>query len=74
MGFAPHSTSDKKFIEQTRLPVESLENILWELTWIAQIFPPTSGLGFLGWIFGNLWVWFFGIYEMDNVSIEVTIE
>ena len=74
MGFAPHSTSDKKFIEQNRLPVESLENILWELTWIAQIFGPTSGLGILGWVFGNLWVWFFGIYEMDNVSIEVTIE
>jgi hypothetical protein len=35
MGFAPHATSDKKFVEQNRLPVEVVSNILWELTWAA---------------------------------------
>lgn len=73
MGFAPHANSEKKFVEQTRLPVESLGNILWELTWIAQLFPPSSGLSFISWVLGSLWVMFFGIYEMADVSISVTI-
>lgn len=47
MGFAPHATSDKAFVEMSRLPVESLSNILWELTWLAMIFPPSSSFGFI---------------------------
>ena len=73
MGFAPHATSDKKLIEQTRLPVESIANILWEVTWISNIIPPSSPLAFISWIIGNVWVWFFGIYEMGNVEINVSV-
>ena len=72
MGFAPHATSEKKFVEQTRLPVESIANILWEITWVSLWFPPSSPLSIIAWIVGNLWVFFFGIYEMENVSISVT--
>ena len=73
MGFAPHATSSKKFVEQTRLPVESLENILWELTWAAAVFGTTGPLSFISWMIGSFWVWFFGIYEMGEMNISVTV-
>jgi hypothetical protein len=74
MGFAPHAASDKAFVSTSRLPVESMNNILWELTWIAQLFLPSSGAAIISWLVGTVWVFFFGIYESDNWEVTVTIE
>lgn len=74
MGIKPHSGSEKYNVEKTRLPVESLENLLWELTWLAQIFPPSSPLSIISWLFGSVWVWLFGIYEWEGTfEVSVTI-
>jgi hypothetical protein len=73
MGFVPHATSDKKFVEKSRLPVESIENILWELSWISLLIPPNSDFSVISWIIGTIWVWLFGIYEWGWFTIEVNV-
>jgi hypothetical protein len=65
MGIAPNSAGKKEKLRKSRMPAEDLTDLLWELTWIGQLLPPNHQLSFLAEILGSIWVWLFGIYEME---------